>query len=130
MGGGNPIKQVVDRAIEGAHQPARYISERLGLQGVADVATSLEGFEKGLSDKAFGEDKKKAEAKRKGEEEADALIEGENKKRSLAAGEAAFEASEKERMGAGGGARTLLTGPKGLEDDENMTISRRTLTGR
>lgn len=139
MGGEDPIgsavKDVLDVGQDLIYKPASGIARGIGLTGVADGIDGLHKFTSGLehkvTDMATGEDKR---LKQKAD---DANAANENRQR-VAAGEAkkkadadAFAASEKDRMAVGSGARTLLTGPSGLEDssEDGYTLSRKTLKG-
>lgn len=138
MGGSNPIKKIVDEVTTGTVELGTGIiregARAVGADGIVDGAEKLKEETRkgaaGLSDMATGEDKKQAAAaKIKADQQAavdNANAEAEKKKQN----DAAFAASEEKRMAAGSKSRTLLTGPKGLEDEDGVTMSRRTLTAR
>lgn len=139
MGGDNPINQFVD-TVNGAInevvvKPASGFARGIGLGGVADAYEKAHAQEAGLTTKiadvTTGEDKKR-------KAKADSINDENARKQGIAASEAAkkvaadkFNASEQERMSVGKGARTLLTGPAGLEDstDDDYSLSRKMLKG-
>lgn len=139
MGGGNPVKQVTDAVTDTFVAPTRELARAAGLDGVVDLAENIKREAAAgtqlVSDLATGEGKRKAEEAAKKANAAAAAentrIEGENKQKEAAANAAVEDA----RMSAGSKSRTLLTGPKGLEDETDasgqpITMSRKTLRAR
>lgn len=137
MGGGggsvgNFIKDTLDVGSDiGLGAPSR-IFRQIGLTGVSDGIDKVKGFADGINNKvvdmATGDDKRQ-KAKAKAENNRVAGIHAAAASRSAAEASAAETARvEGERMSAGSGSRTLLTGPKGLEDEEG-SVSRKYLTG-
>lgn len=134
MGKKNPIKQVVNAATEVYTAPYREGARAIGADGIVGLAQGAENLGNKIGEGAIdlannekGKQQKKADA---------ANAEAEKKQGELAAMEtsrvnaANFAASEAERMSGGSKSRTLLTGPAGLDDEENRSITRRTLQAR
>lgn len=132
MGSKNPLKQVFKATGDLVTNPLRETARAIGADGVVDALDKGKDFYNGINnsliDKASGKEKRLAqEAEAAGERKAGMA-------RSAAAAEtsrkaaAANAAVEAERMSGGSASRTLLTGPAGLEDEEE-SISRKTLMG-
>lgn len=140
MGGGNPVKkaiQVVTKAVTGGYavDAIKEGAQVVGAKGVADLATNYnqtveKGFEMAYN-MASGKDKEmKAEAEAAAKEQA-AQAQRENEAEQARETSERNAAIEKERMAAGSASRTLLTGPAGLEDEEDgVSISRKYLSAR
>lgn len=141
MSGDDPIskgvKAVSTAATDLVYNPITETSRFLGLNGLADLSQGLKKFEQRAvlqtGDLVTGENVRR---RKEGEQadEADAQHRGAvaaaaNKKAS----DDAFADSEKQRMSAGAGARTMLTGPAGLEDanqdEQGYSIARKYLKG-
>lgn len=132
MGKKNPIKQATEGITNAVFNPLRETARAVGLddavRGVDDVKKVYNDVGKGGIDLANNE-------KGKQRKKADREIGEMQKQQALAASNASAAAAaaensriEGERMNAGSASRTLLTGPAGLEDEED-SISRRTLAG-
>lgn len=133
MGKKNPLKQVVEASGNILFNPAREVARAVGADG------AVKFFDQGkklhndigigaidLANDEKGKQQKKAdEANRQAEATARTAAEDQSKKQAAAD----YAASEESRMSAGSASRTLLTGPAGL-DDEDVSISRRTLRAR
>ncbi len=137
MGGksSNPVKRIVDTVSDTVHAPASAIAgaaNAVGFHGISDGINSLnrkgKGFVGGLSDMATGEAAKQKQKAKDAQNAANDAADA-NQRRAAAAADASATASrESARMAGDGTTQTLLTGGTGLEDD-NATISRRTLKG-
>ena len=131
MGGGNPLKQIVNTVTDVVAKPFREAARAVGADGVVDAVDSIRDKQRGVTgaiiDTTSGKAsqmKKDAEAgAAKAQQNADAEAAGEKKR----AQEAANAKRESDRMSAGEKSKTLLTGSSGLDDEES--ISRRTLRG-
>jgi hypothetical protein len=134
MGKKNPLKEVIKGAADLAVAPLRETSRAIGADGIVRGLDDVKDFAAGVSTGAIdlannekGKQQKKADAAN-----AEAAKQARNASETAARNQAAadFQASEAERMSAGSKSRTLLTGPAGLDDAEDMSISRRTLRAR
>lgn len=138
MGGGNPIKQITRAAtdvVEGVVvNPIRETARVVGADGVVEAADQLNagldhiGTQTGevISGENVKRDKERAAAAGAAQAvETERQVQEDKKQKDEANAEI-----ERDRMAAGSRSRTLLTGPRGLEDEEGVTISRRTLGGR
>lgn len=129
MGGGskNPIKRIVNA---GTRVGAAVLTG--GLTELNDTGKNIgrgaEGAVGGIMDEVSGKNERIAkeqatlEAQGQARRERDLVTAEEDRKRL------AFQREDEARM-AGSRSQTLLTGASGLEDDEDLTVSRRTLTG-
>lgn len=134
MGGGNPLKKVIKEATNLVATPYREAARAVGadglvkgIQGAQDFATGVGVGGIDLANNEKGKQQKKADA-------ANAESDGIARKAAAAASASAATAEtariEGDRMNSGSKSRTLLTGPAGLDDEEeNKSISRRTLSG-
>ena len=130
MGKKNPIKQTISTMADYLHDPASRALRQLGATGAADFVDGVKNKQNALGDatidKVNGSDKKKKQDMEEGQRIAAAgaasAADAESKRLALAES----TRIEDERMSAGSKSRTLLTGPAGLEDEE-QSISRRTL---
>jgi hypothetical protein len=140
VGNSNPIKQITDAATDIVSAPIRETSRTLGLDGVVNAAEDFKRFgttsAEMIAGEITGDNKKKKEeaaaeeATKKAAEDNATNLQNEadaKKKKDEATAEI-----EKERMAAGSKSRTLLTGPRGLEEEDGQRISasRRTLRAR
>ena len=131
MGSKNPIKSIVNAAVGAVTRPFEEVAGAVGLSGISDA---LSGARRGLSgavntgiDLASGKiDQMKKDQKKQAQRAEAEFQAGETEKRRQAQ-VAENNRIEGERMKVGSGARTLLTGPKGLDEEESIT--RRTLSG-
>lgn len=134
MGKKNPLKEVVKASGNILHNPIREVARAVGADGVVKGMDDLKGLHDkvgigaiDLANNEKGKQQKKAdEANRIAEGQARSAAEDAAKKQAAAD----YQASEAERMSAGSKSRTLLTGPDGLQDEEDVSISRRTLRAR
>ena len=137
MGGGgnkNPIKQAINIATEAVHAPVREVARAVGADGIVDLSNGLRDTERkigigavDLANNEKGKQQKKADAASAEANRIAGIQAAEVQKQNDAA---AYAESESNRMSAGSKSRTLLTGPKGLDDENGVTISRRTLRAR
>lgn len=135
MGKKNPLKEVVKGAVNIVANPIREVARTVGADGIVKGVDSVKkiGTDVGygaidLANDEKGKQKRKAEAENAiAAGQAAVVAEADNKKKD----EAAYAASEAERMASGSKSRTLLTGPAGLDDEEETkSITRRTLSAR
>jgi hypothetical protein len=136
MGNKNPLRDVVDAGAKYVMAPAlvgREIAKTVGADGVVNAIDGVKNAYTDIGNGAIdlandeaGKQKRAGDAREK---------ENENAQRANAAASASQAQSaetarmESDRMAGGSASRTLLTGPAGLEDEEK-SISRRTLSGR
>jgi hypothetical protein len=132
--GKNPIKEAGRLITDAATTPFRETSRAAGADGIVDAidgsTEALGNYQSGLVDKTSGKDKrmKKDAAEAAASAQAAANADADSKAKQAAAAEA--NRLDQERMNSGASkSRTLLTGGTGLEDDEEMSISRKTLIG-
>jgi hypothetical protein len=136
MGGGNknPLKQIVNAAADIAVAPIRETARAVGADGIVRGADDVKNFGSSvgngiidLANNEKGKQQKKADEASAVEEKKNAAVAADASAKQQAD---AFAASESARMSAGSKSRTLLTGPSGLEDEDGVTISRKTLKAR
>ena len=134
MGGGNPLRQIVTAATDVVLSPIRETARAVGLDGVVQAAEGVKDFAgnttQQISDLATGEGAKREkeyEGRVAAEQGAAAETAQTETRRQVAAVNSEAETA---RMAAGSRSRTLLTGPKGLEDDTKVPTARRTLSAR
>jgi hypothetical protein len=132
MGGKNPLKEIGSIVTDIVANPVREVARAVGADGVVDGINKVKDFSNGgrdwLIDKGSGKDKR---MKKDAENENNRIV-GINaanaktaeKKRAVAA----ETAIEEKRMAGDSASRTLLTGGTGLDDEED-SVSRRTLKG-
>lgn len=134
MGSKNPIKEVIKGATDLVVAPIRETARAVGADGVVDLTQGTKNFVDNLGSGAIDLANNEKKKKQQQADAASTVVEQANQ--SAAASEsqrqsqAAHDAIENERMASGSKSRTLLTGPAGLDDEEDMTISRKTLSGR
>lgn len=139
MGKNSVVQQVVRGVTDVVVAPARETARVVGAEGVVEGWDNVKkevdsGFQQ-IGDLASGDNKKQAaeSAAMEAAKEAEAVkeVEADTKKKETEAN----NAIEEKRMSAGSRSRTLLTGPKGLDEEtdstgKKITISRRTLKAR
>lgn len=130
MGKKNPLKEA-GHAVTGAlFNPIREIGRTVGADGIVKGADDVKGAYNRVGDGGIDlTNNEKGKMQKKADIENGEI----QKKQAAAAASAASAAAtaendrmESERMSGGTASRTLLTGPAGLEDEE-QSISRRTL---
>lgn len=134
MGKKNPLKEVVKASGNILHNPIREVARAVGADGIVKGMDDLKKLHNDVGIGAIDLANNEKGKQQKKADEANRAAEAEAKKQGEAAAArqaaADFQASETERMSAGSASRTLLTGPAGLDDEENLSISRRTLAAR
>lgn len=133
MGKKNPLKEIVKASGNILHNPIREVARAVGADGVVKGMDDLKKIHNDigigaidLANNEKGKQQKKADAENAKQEE---IARGAAAAESARVQAAETAAIESERMSAGSKSRTLLTGPAGLEDEE-QSISRRTLQAR
>ncbi len=133
MGGGNPVKRLLDDGSDIVHNPAREIARAVGADGLVDKIDGFKdkhnAFDKGLVDKVSGKESKMKKERDANNAKIAAANKASEEMQAKQAGLAAEKKIEDARMAGDSATRTLLTGGTGLEDDEEESISRRTLRG-
>jgi len=131
MGGRNPIKKILEGAVDITAAPYRMATEAIGAKGATAAIDQVRGGTTKLGEGVIDVTSGKAQEQKKAAQAAQAkaasdaqAAESERNRQAMAAESARIEG---ERMRAGSGARTLLTGPQGLDEEESIT--RRTLAG-
>lgn len=134
MGKKNPIKQVMSAAADLTFNPIREVARTVGADGAVKAINDVKGFEEKVGHGTIdliNDEKGKQKKKEKAAGEAQARIDTANAAAETERTNAAnYAASEAERMSAGSKSRTLLTGPAGLDDEDNRSVTRRTLQAR
>lgn len=133
MGKKSVVRQAIDGVQDMNYNGVRDIASAVGADGVVKTIDQEKekggGFAQGVLDEASGAKGKRqdaADAETGRQEEVARGVAAADRARTAAA---ATAKSEEERMSSGSKSRTLLTGPAGLEDEEE-SISRRTLRAR
>lgn len=129
----NVFKQIGEVGTDFTSKTFGNIARTVGADGLADfVDKQTKSGQKvtgGLVDKLSGrQGRLEQNAKDEASKQA-GIASAAAKQRQVAADKAANDVVESNRMNVGSQSRTLLTGGTGLEDDENLSVSRRTLVG-
>lgn len=133
MGKKNPLKQIVQASQNVLFNPLREVARGVGAEGAVNF---FDGAKKVYNDVGNGAidlaNNEKGKQQKKNDIRDGEILKQQNAAAATASAAAAAAENdriESERMSGGTASRTLLTGPKGL-DDEEKSISRRTLAGR
>ncbi len=132
MGGGNPVKKVIKKVTHDLTRPTREVARSIGADGVVNYIdkenATIKGYSDAAIDKGSGKDKRMKAAADQENQRLQGIAANNSRAAAQQAADAETSRIEGERMAGDSSTRTLLTGPQGLEDEEE-SISRKVLRG-